>query len=82
MTTTLAADAYLSLEQLTAYSGLSRRMLEKYLVDPVHPLPHYRFGRRIEIKRSEFDAWARAHHRVAREPIDVRALVDAKLKTG
>ncbi len=35
-------DPWLSLEALSQYSGLSVRSLRAYLVDPQHPLPHYR----------------------------------------
>jgi hypothetical protein len=72
-------DGYLPLAELATYSGLSRSMLEAYLADPVHPLPHYQFGTKIEVKRSEFDEWAREHHRVTRQPLDVKALVDAEI---
>ncbi len=51
-------DCYLSMRDLSAYSGLSVRTLRKALGDPVHPLPHYRpGGAKIVVKRSEFDVW-------------------------
>lgn len=56
-------DGYLPLTALATYSGLSVRTLQGYLADSVHPLPHYRFGRKYVVKRSEFDAWAQEHHR-------------------
>jgi hypothetical protein len=52
-------DRYLSLAELVAYSGLGLRTLNRYLVDPDQPLPHYRVGARVLVKRSEFDSWLR-----------------------
>ena len=39
------------------YSGIGLRKLYEYLADPIHPLPHYRVGGRILVRRSEFDRW-------------------------
>lgn len=66
-------DPWLSLGALSEYSGLSVRTLRAYLVDPDHPLRHYRMrephviatatGKRrtvsgkILVRRSEFDGW-------------------------
>jgi len=71
-------DAYLPLGELAVYSGLSLSKLQMYLTDPVHPLPHYRFGSKIEVRRSEFDEWAR-HYRVERPALDVEADIDARI---
>jgi hypothetical protein len=51
-------DTYLPLKALATYAGLSRRTLRGYLVHPSRPLPHYRIGGKILVKRSEFDSWA------------------------
>jgi excisionase family DNA binding protein len=51
------ADSYLSLRTLSSYAGLSVRWLRGSLSDPASPLPHYRVGGKILIRRSEFDAW-------------------------
>lgn len=56
------ADPYLDLKSLAAYSGLSRRKLHNLLQDPSQPLPHYRIGGKILVRRSDFDAWA-LHYR-------------------
>lgn len=50
-------DPYLSLKALSTYSGLSVRSLRDAVKDPVHPLPHYRLGGKILVRRSEFDRW-------------------------
>ena len=67
-------DRYLSLRALAAYSGLSVRTLRSYLIHAVDPLPHYRVGGKILVRRSEFDAWAR-RFRVARPSLDLDTLV-------
>lgn len=69
------ADAYLPLKALSGYSGLSVRTLRDYLVHRAHPLPHFRIGGKIVVKRSEFDAWA-AQFRVTSSPEGIGALVD------
>jgi hypothetical protein len=40
------------------------RELYEYLTDPTHPLPHYRVGGKIVVRRSEFDAWMAVYRRV------------------
>ena len=48
---------YLPLRALSAYAGLSIRTLRTYLTHPAYPLPHYRIGGRVVIRRSEYDSW-------------------------
>ena len=54
---------YLPLKALAQYSGLSVRTLRSYLSRLSHPLPHYRIGGKILVKRSEYDIWVQ-HFRV------------------
>ena len=70
-------DPFLTLRALVAYSGIGLRKLYEYLVDPAHPLPHYRVGGKIVVRRSEFDAWIAAYRRVA--GADVGAIVTGVL---
>jgi len=67
-------DPFLTLRALVAYSGIGRRKLSAYLTDAEHPLPHYRVGGKIVVRRSEFDAWI-AHYRQCGRA-DVDAIVD------
>ena len=56
-----AAEAgYVSLRGLSAYSDLSVRTLRGYLSHPTRPLPHYRVGGKVLVRRSEFDLWVSA----------------------
>ncbi len=57
-------DAYFTLKRLPAYAGLSERTLRSYLSHPLHPLPAYKIGGRVLVRRSEYDSWA-ARFRVA-----------------
>jgi hypothetical protein len=49
---------YLPLRRLAEYSGLSVRRLRDYLHDPVAPLPHFRIGGKILVRRTDYDGWA------------------------
>ena len=66
----LALDPYLSLAGLAGYSGLSVRKLRGYLSDARHPLPCYRVGGKILVRRSEFDVWIAAYRRDGRVDLD------------
>lgn len=57
-------DPFLSLKALADYSGLSIRTLRASLVDPIHPLSSYRVGRKILVRRSDFDRWMAVYRRV------------------
>ena len=69
-------DPFLSLRALAAYSGLGARKLRDYLTDPVHPLPCYRVGGKILVRRSEFDAWIARYRQLGRPDVD-RLVADA-----
>jgi excisionase family DNA binding protein len=72
-------DGYLPLVELATYAGLSVQTLKKYLDDPRHPLPYYRVGGRILVRRSDFDAWALLY-RIAPADDDVDAAADQILR--
>jgi hypothetical protein len=63
-------DPFLSLRALAGYSGLSVRKLRDCLDDPAHPLPAYRVGGKILVRRSEFDAWASRYRQVGSPNVD------------
>ncbi len=58
------------LKALADYSSLSVRKLRDHLEDPAHPLPHYRVGGKILVRRSEFDGWLSRYRRVGRADVD------------
>jgi hypothetical protein len=69
-------DPFLSLRALVSYSGLGARKLSDHLADPLHPLPCYRVGGKILVRRSEFDVWIARYRHVGRSDVD-RLVADA-----
>jgi excisionase family DNA binding protein len=67
---TVPLDPYLSLRALSDYSGLSVRTLRAYLDDPRNPLPCYRPGGKVLVRRSEFDEWIARFRRRGRSDLD------------
>ena len=65
-----ALDPFLPLKALATYSGLSVRTLRSHLEDAGHPLPCYRVGGKILVRRSEFDAWIAAYRQRGRPEVD------------
>jgi hypothetical protein len=64
-------DAYLSLTKgLPEYSGLSERTLRGLLKHPAHPLPCYRIGGKILVRRSEYDSWTQQFRAVSPSCVD------------
>ena len=66
----LALDPYLSIRALAGYSGLSIRRLRALLEDPGHPLPCFRIGGKILVRRSEYDTWVARYRREGRADVD------------
>jgi hypothetical protein len=75
---TIPFDPFLSLRALAAYSGLSVRKLRQHLEDSAHPVPCYRVGGKILVRRSEFDAWIAAYRQRGRA--DVNRIVGEVLR--
>jgi excisionase family DNA binding protein len=54
----MGTRSYLTLEELAEYANLSVRSLRKFLaLPPSQALPAYRPGRKVLVRRDEFDAW-------------------------
>jgi hypothetical protein len=72
---------YLDLRTLATYSSCSTRWLRDRLVDRTHPLPHYRVGGKLLVKRDDFDRWVAQyrHDRTVDELNDVVSGVLAQL---
>jgi excisionase family DNA binding protein len=76
----LTPDEYLTLQELAAYAKVSVRQLRNYLsLPPDQALPCYRPGRKLLVKRAEFDAWF-AQYRHRGKPILARVLRDLGLE--
>ncbi len=63
-------DPFLSLRALAAYSGMGVQTVRGYLTDPCHPLPCYRIGGKIVVRRFEYDAWAGRYRQVGQADVD------------
>jgi excisionase family DNA binding protein len=70
-------DPFFPLRSLAAYSGISVRKLRDYLEDVGHPLPCYRVGGKVLVRRSEFDTWISAYRQQGRA--DVARIVEEVL---
>lgn len=59
-------DRYLSLNELSLYSGLSISMLKRRLRGS-NGFPHIKTGHRVLVKKSEFDLWMEKYRTTASE---------------
>lgn len=73
-----AGPIYLDLRTLAAAASCSIRWLRSRLVDPADPLPHYKIGGKVLVKREEFDRWME-RHRVVRPEHSIDDLVNSVL---
>jgi excisionase family DNA binding protein len=48
---------YFSVKDLAAYSGISERTLWGLIRQITNPIPNFRIGRLVRVKRAEFDNW-------------------------
>lgn len=53
-------DDWLGIKELVAHSKLSDKTIRRAIAAREHPLPSHRVGRRVLIKRSDFDTWVKA----------------------
>jgi excisionase family DNA binding protein len=61
---------YLTVNQAAEYLSVSQRTIRNLLVEVVNPLPHFRKGRMIRIRRSELDRWIEAYRAVNYTDVD------------
>lgn len=66
---------FFTLQKLATYASCSVRWLRSRLVDAHNPLPHFKVGGKVLVKREEFDQWM-AMHRMKRPADHVSGLVD------
>lgn len=63
-------DGYLSLVELSGYSSLCVRSLRSHLRSRTRPLPHFRVGSKILIRKTDFDNWMKQFHVAVSASID------------
>ena len=79
-------DPYFTMKGLAEYASLSRRTLQDLVIDTSDPIPSYRLGGKILIRKSDFDEWmARRRNRKPLEAghlaaADARALLQARAR--
>jgi excisionase family DNA binding protein len=59
---------YFSLSGLAIYASVSRNTLKKWLHD--FNMPHYRIGRCIRVRKSEFDVWLKQFRNGTSDDLD------------
>ena len=59
-TATAADDRYFGIVELAEHTSLSEHTIRRHIAARRNPLPHYRVGRRIIVRKSEFDAWVQS----------------------
>ena len=70
LATDVQAAEYLTLKDLAAYCAIGMRRLRDHLTDPGHPLPHFRVGGKILIRRSDFESWLIAYRRAGAPDVE------------
>ncbi len=68
-------DPLFSLKGLAGYSSLSRRTLQDLVNDTADPIPSFRVGSKILIRKSDFDKWLA--RRRNRKPLEAARLAAA-----
>ena len=69
---------WLSLRGLADYCSMSRRTLQALLHDLRDPIPSYRVGGKILVRRSEFDTWMARHRNEKAQSLTRLAVADAQ----
>jgi hypothetical protein len=67
---------WLDLHGLTQHAPVSDRTLRTWIHAPVDPLPAYRRGKKLFVRRRDFDEWLERHRVQPRGAVDVSAMVD------
>jgi len=63
-------DRYLRLAELSDYSSLSVRTLQRAIASPIHPLTAHRVGRAVLVRKCDFDAWIEKRENAAANTLD------------
>jgi len=74
----VALDPWLSLRALGSYCSMCRRTLQALINDPRDPIPSYRVGGRVLVRRSEFDVWMTRRRNTKARVLAQMAAADAQ----
>jgi excisionase family DNA binding protein len=65
---------WLDLKALTQYVSVSRRTLTEWLLREENPLPAFRVGGKMYVRRADFDRWMESHP--VEGPVNLGKIVD------
>lgn len=65
---------WLDLKALTEYVSVSRRTLTEWLLREENPLPAFRVGGKMYVRRADFDRWMESHP--VEGPVNLGKIVD------
>ena len=74
----LPQDRYLDVRLASRYTRLSVRTLRYWMADTERPLPHFRVGGKILLRRSEIDAWLEGARATNHQ--DLEQLIDGVIR--
>ena len=66
---------WLGLRHLAEYSDTSERTLRGWIHSPIDPLPAVRIGRKILVRRRDFDSWLERHKIQSLESVQIDNMV-------
>ena len=75
-----SAKEWLDLRNLRAYAAVSDRTLRQWIRRPCNPLPAVQVGRKLLVKRTDFDSWLKQHGR-RRSADDLGGIVNEMVTT-
>jgi excisionase family DNA binding protein len=66
---------WLSLRELIEYAAVCDRTVRAWIHSPVDPLPATRVGRKILVRKSDFDRWLERHRMKSARTLDLDGIV-------
>jgi excisionase family DNA binding protein len=60
----LVTEGYFTVTQAASYLSMSERTVRSLLTDVVNPIPYFKKGRLIRIRRTELDRWIETYRAV------------------
>jgi excisionase family DNA binding protein len=72
----LPVDYFMNIKTLSRYSGISVRKIKDLIRHPDYPLPAYKVGGSIKIKKSEFETWLNKFRLTPEKSTNVNEIVN------
>ncbi len=71
-----AYPEWMDLKAIQRYACMSERTIRDWIHRPQNPLPAFQVGKKILIRRSQFDHWLESHPFQPTGAIDIEKMVD------